>query len=74
MQYLRRAEARDKLKISEKRLSQNLYERGVDDIGFARMPMGTDSLARGCLKSSFFTELMIRFVGATISRPQTITL
>ena len=37
MQYLRRAEAREKLKASEKRLSQNIYERGVDDAGFARI-------------------------------------
>jgi len=32
-----RMEARDKLKESEKRLSQNIYERGVDDKGFARI-------------------------------------
>lgn len=32
-----RLEARDKLKESEKMLSQNLYERGVDDKGFARI-------------------------------------
>lgn len=32
-----RMEARDRLKESEKRLSQNIYERGVDDKGFARI-------------------------------------
>ena len=32
-----RMEARDKLKESEKRLSQNIYERGVDEAGFARI-------------------------------------
>lgn len=32
-----RLEAREKLKESEKRLSQNIYERGVDDSGFARI-------------------------------------
>lgn len=37
MQYIQRNEARDRLKLSEKRLSQNLYERGVDDVGFARI-------------------------------------
>ena len=37
MQLLQRIEARDKLKESEKRLSQNIYERGVDDKGFARI-------------------------------------
>lgn len=34
---IERMEARDKLKESEKRLSQNIYERGVDDSGFARI-------------------------------------
>ena len=33
MQYIQRAEARDRLKLSEKRLSQNIYERGVDEKG-----------------------------------------
>lgn len=37
MQYIQRTEARDRLKLSEKRLSQNIYERGVDDAGFARI-------------------------------------
>lgn len=37
MQYIQRAEARDRLKLSEKRLSQNIYERGVDDKGFGRI-------------------------------------
>lgn len=32
-----RMEVRDKLKESEKRLSQNIYERGVDDEGFGRI-------------------------------------
>lgn len=32
---MERLEARSQLTQSEKRLSQNLYERGVDDIGFA---------------------------------------
>jgi DNA-damage-inducible protein D len=32
-----RLEARDRLKESEKALSQNIYERGVDDAGFGRI-------------------------------------
>ena len=32
--YLARLESRDRLRISEKQLSQNIYERGVDDNGF----------------------------------------
>lgn len=35
--YIERNEARGKLRESEKRLSQNIYERGVDDEGFGRI-------------------------------------
>lgn len=35
--YIERMEARDRLKESEKRLSQNIYERGVDSEGFGRI-------------------------------------
>ena len=34
---IERAEARGRLRESEKRLSQNIYERGVDDAGFGRI-------------------------------------
>ncbi len=37
MNLIARMDLRDKLKESEKRLSQNIYERGVDDAGFARI-------------------------------------
>ena len=35
--YIERTEARNRLKESEKRLSQNIYERDVDDRGFGRI-------------------------------------
>ncbi len=35
--YVERTEARGRLRESEKRLSQNIYERGVDDEGFGRI-------------------------------------
>lgn len=35
--FIERTEARVRLRESEKRLSQNIYERGVDDAGFARI-------------------------------------
>lgn len=35
--YIERIEARSRLRESEKRLSQNIYERGVDDKGFGRI-------------------------------------
>jgi DNA-damage-inducible protein D len=37
MRLQARLEARDRLRESEKELSQNIYERGVDDAGFGRI-------------------------------------
>ncbi len=37
IKFIERTEARERLKESEKRLSQNIYERGVDDEGFGRI-------------------------------------
>lgn len=34
---IERTTARERLRESEKRLSQNIYERGVDDVGFGRI-------------------------------------
>jgi DNA-damage-inducible protein D len=37
LEQLNRLQLREQLRTSEKRLSQNIYERGVDDAGFARI-------------------------------------
>ncbi|MDR1564562.1 MAG: DNA damage-inducible protein D [Oscillospiraceae bacterium] len=37
LELLNRIQLREQLRTSEKRLSQNIYERGVDDSGFARI-------------------------------------
>lgn len=47
MELLRRMEAREKLKASEKALSENIYERGVDDSGFARIRSKGDAALFG---------------------------
>ena len=48
IRLIERIEARDKLKESEKRLSQNIYERGVDEKGFGRIRSKVDrALFRG---------------------------
>lgn len=47
IQYIQRSEARDKLKLAEKRLSQNIYERGVDDKGFGRIRSKGDTALFG---------------------------
>lgn len=44
MRLQARLEARDRLRESEKALSQNIYERGVDDAGFGRIR--SDSFGR----------------------------
>jgi len=47
LNYIERNEARDRLKLSEKRLSQNIYERGVDQQGFGRIRSKGDSALFG---------------------------
>ena len=47
MAFIERTEARERLKESERRLSQNLYERGVDDAGFGRIRSKRDSALFG---------------------------
>lgn len=47
IQYIQRSEAREKLKLAEKRLSQNIYERGVDDKGFGRIRSKGDTALFG---------------------------
>jgi DNA-damage-inducible protein D len=60
-----RLDAREKLRESEKALSQNIYERGVDDAGFARIrSKGDTALFGGCS-----TQDMKNKYGITSSRP-----
>lgn len=47
IKLLERMDARDKLRESEKRLPQNIYERGVDDNGFARIRSKGDTALFG---------------------------
>lgn len=60
MNLLTRLEAREKLKESEKRLSQNIYERGVDDAGFGRIrAKGDQALFGGKATSHMKSQLAI---------------
>lgn len=47
MRLQSRLEVRDRLRESEKTLSQNIYERGVDDAGFARIRSRGDAALFG---------------------------
>jgi len=63
--YIERTEARVRLRESEKRLSQNIYERGVDDAGFGRIRSKGDFALFGG-KS---TQDMKRKLGVSEKRP-----
>lgn len=54
-----RLEKREELRASEKRLSQNIYERGVDDKGFARIRSKGDTALFG----GFSTDQMKKRLG-----------
>lgn len=51
IKLMNRLEAREKLKESEKQLSKNIYERGGDDLGFARIRSKGDSALFGGLNT-----------------------
>ncbi|MBK7920364.1 MAG: DNA damage-inducible protein D [Chloroflexi bacterium] len=65
MQLIARMAARERLRESEKVLSQNLYERGVDDAGFARIRSKGDAALFG----GHATQAMKEKYGVTKSRP-----
>ena len=62
---LSRLETREKLRAAEKQLSQNIYERGVDDKGFARIRSKGDTALFG----GYTTEDMKKRLGINTSRP-----
>jgi len=62
---LSRLETRERLRASEKQLSQNIYERGVDDKGFGRIRSKGDTALFG----GHTTEDMKRRLGVSSSRP-----
>ena len=63
--YIERTEARGRLRESEKRLSQNIYERGVDDAGFGRIRSKGDSALFG----GYTTQEMKEKLGVKDKRP-----
>jgi DNA-damage-inducible protein D len=62
---IERTEARGRLRESEKRLSQNIYERGVDDAGFGRIRSKGDQALFG----GHTTQDMKARLGVKDSRP-----
>jgi len=62
---MERTEARVRLRESEKRLSQNIYERGVDDAGFGRIRSKGDQALFG----GYTTQEMKARLGVKDNRP-----
>ena len=62
---IERTEARGRLRESEKRLSQNIYERGVDDAGFGRIRSKGDCALFG----GYTTQEMKSRLGVKDNRP-----
>lgn len=60
-----RLETRDRLKTSEKQLSRNIFERGVDDRGFGRIRSKGDTALFG----GYTTEDMKQRLGIKSTRP-----
>lgn len=65
LNLLSRLDTRDKLRASEKQLSQNIYERGVDDKGFGRIRSKGDTALFG----GHTTEDMKKRLGISSNRP-----
>lgn len=62
---IERTQARGRLKEAEKRLSQNIYERGVDDAGFGRIRSKGDRALFG----GYSTQKMKSKLGVKENRP-----
>lgn len=65
LQQVSRLETRDRLRASEKQLSRNIYERGVDDRGFGRIRSKGDTALFG----GHTTEDMKHRLGIKSTRP-----
>ena len=65
LEQLSRLETRERLRTSEKQLSRNLYERGVDDKGFGRIRSKGDTALFG----GYTTEDMKKRLGIKSTRP-----
>ncbi len=65
LQQISRLKTRDRLRLSEKQLSRNIYERGIDDKGFGRIRSKGDTALFGGLN----TEEMKLRLGIKSSRP-----
>lgn len=72
---IERTEARGRLRESEKRLSQNIYERGVDDAGFGRIrSKGDQALFGGHTTQEMKTRLGVKDIRPLADFLPTLTI
>lgn len=74
LQNLNRLEARERLRTSEKQLSKNIYERGVDDSGFARIRSKGDCALFGGKTTEQMKERLGVKYGALADHLPTLTI
>ena len=74
LHMLERLETRERLRSSEKQLSKNIYERGVDDKGFGRIRSKGDSALFGGLTTEQMKQRLGIKSGALADRLPTLTM
>jgi len=74
LHMLERLETRERLRSSEKQLSKNIYERGVDDKGFGRIRSKGDSALFGGLTTEQMKQRLGIKSGAMADRLPTLTM
>lgn len=74
LQLLSRLETRERLRSSEKQLSQNIYERGVDDKGFGRIRSKGDNALFGGVNTEQMKQRLGVKSGALADHLPTLTI
>ena len=74
LQLLSRLETRERLRCSEKQLSQNIYQRGVDDKGFGRIRSKGDTALFGGVNTEQMKQRLGVKNGALADHLPTLTI
>ena len=74
LQLLSRLETRERLRCSEKQLSQNIYQRGVDDKGFGRIRSKGDTALFGGVNTEQMKQKLGVKNGALADHLPTLTI
>ena len=74
LQFISRLETRERLRSSEKQLSQNIYQRGVDDKGFGRIRSKGDTALFGGVNTEQMKKRLGVKNGALADHLPTLTI